>query len=160
MYDRNDISHMSDRATDARNLARLLPSLLTDEVGPSSVKSPPAQLPEPTALRNNICGQILTAIQDLVPTLLPNSPIFATFHDGQVHDPLGGGSYAFEDDVVGPILLGLINDEALSNDQTCYDTEKASDQAHLKNFPPKMHESYAEPPVQLPTRPITIHAGA
>lgn len=38
---------------------------------------------------------------------------------------LGGGSYVFQEDVVGPVLLALTNDEILSNGEKglgiCFD---------------------------------------
>ncbi|KAM7212500.1 hypothetical protein V8F06_012122 [Rhypophila decipiens] len=64
----------------------------------------------------------------------PDNPIFAGFHNGQVQHPLGGGSYAFQNDLVGPILSSLVDDEVLGR-----------------------WRSGSRPP--LPTRPIVIHAG-
>lgn len=145
----------SNRAAAARNLIRLLTPLLTDDVmdeGPNSAilsrsqsrsQSPlisrPACLPEHVALQPtssiNSYREILSAIQALAITLIPKGPVFATFHDGQVHDPLGGGAYAFQDDVIEPVLLALKNDEN-----------------HL------LAKSNGN--VQLLTRPIVIHAGA
>jgi hypothetical protein len=67
--------------------------------------------------------------------------LYAAFHDGQVHDPLGGGSYAFEDDLIQPLLFGLVNDEALSEDN-------GSDRQATPSGS------------NMPSRPIIIHAGA
>lgn len=139
------------RATAAQNLVRLLVPLLTDEAGPSSATSQLAQLQD-ISLQTSTCREILSAIQALVPTLTPKSPIFATFHDGRVHDPLGGGSYAFQEDVVEPVLLALTNDEILSNGEKGLLVDKRSNATVPKNCP--------ECPIQLPTRPIVIHAGA
>ncbi|KAJ5291706.1 hypothetical protein N7478_000957 [Penicillium angulare] len=92
----------------------------------------------------------LSAIKTLLPTLTPQSPIFASFHDGQVHNPLGGGSYAFQKDLVGPILRALIVDEGIERDHMG---------SHDGNFAPKVHLGDSLQ-VQVPTRPIIIHAGA
>ncbi|KAK0718710.1 hypothetical protein B0T21DRAFT_295630 [Apiosordaria backusii] len=90
----------------------------------------------PSPLKNNdeTRKEILSAIRDFVPSLNPNNPIFASFHNGQVQNPLGGGSYAFQDDIVGPVLSALVDDEVLEGKR-----------------------SAAQP--RLPTRPIVIHAG-
>ncbi|GAB1212143.1 hypothetical protein ATERTT37_001273 [Aspergillus terreus] len=139
------------RATAAQNLVRLLLPLLTDEAGPCSATIQSAQLQD-ISLESSSCREILSAIQALVPTLIPKSPIFATFHDGRVHDPLGGGSYAFQEDVVEPVLLALTNDEILSNSEKGLLVDKGSNTTVPNNYPGC--------PVQLPTRPIVIHAGA
>ncbi|KAK3934131.1 hypothetical protein QBC46DRAFT_462783 [Diplogelasinospora grovesii] len=92
--------------------------MLTDDTtraGISPATTAPAQRPEQTALPTSSCREIISAMQALVPTLIPDKPIFATFHDGQVHDPLGGGSYAFQNDIIGPVVSALMNDEALLN---------------------------------------------
>lgn len=115
-----------DRAAAARNLVGLLAPLLADDGGAgagSAAAGPPA------------CD-VLSAIKDLVCTLIPGKPILAAFHDGRVHDPLGGGSYAFRDDIVGPVLAALVNDE--------------KDATGMPNS--------NDPPL-FPTRPIVIHAG-
>ncbi|KAF7552458.1 hypothetical protein G7Z17_g4299 [Cylindrodendrum hubeiense] len=141
-----------DGASAARNLVSLLTPLLTDDTGYSSGTSSPVQM------STRDCRGILSAIQALVPTLIPDSPIFAAFHDGQVHDPLGGGSYAFQDDLVGPVLQALLNDEALSND----DKRRAgnrSDETSTQNCPTTNHELNTQRPIPLPNRPIVIHAG-
>ncbi|PGG98969.1 hypothetical protein AJ79_08744 [Helicocarpus griseus UAMH5409] len=138
-----DTYHASDSCTAAaRNLLRLLNPLLKDEPPPTIV---PGQL-------QSSCGEILSAIQALVPTLIPKSPIFANFHDGQVHDPLGGGSYAFQEDVVQPLLLALTNDEILANGGDGLLVDKQSN----KTVP----ENDSVRPFQLLSRPIVIHAGA
>ncbi len=61
-------------------------------------------------------GGILSAIESLPLTLAPGEPLYAEFHDGQVHDLLGGAACAFQDDLVEPLLGGLVNDEFLSGD--------------------------------------------
>ena len=111
--------------------ARALVELLTPVASAGTDAS--ARLPEPAV------GDILSAIQRLVPALSPDSPIFASFHDGQVHDPLGAGSYAFRDDVVGPVISGLVHDEALGRGDISA---------------PSQHPDH-----RLPSRPVIIHAG-
>ncbi|KAF4447831.1 hypothetical protein F53441_8697 [Fusarium austroafricanum] len=154
-YQRGDAPCVSDGATAARNLVSLLTPLFTSDSRPSSATCPQEQLPELGALPTSRCREILSAIQALVPVLTPNSPIFATFHDGQVHDPLGGGSYAFQTDVIGPILHALINDEVLSKDEKRHLDDEQSDKANPQDCPATNHE----PGTRLPTRPIVIHAG-
>ncbi|KAI1168937.1 hypothetical protein F5B18DRAFT_658022 [Nemania serpens] len=78
-------------------------------------------------------------MQGLANTLIPNTPLFTTFHDGQVHDPLGGGAYAFQKDIVGPMLLALLEDEATHEYVASSDERKSSS--------------------GFPTRPIVVHAG-
>ncbi|KAJ4017439.1 hypothetical protein NW761_014980 [Fusarium oxysporum] len=158
-HQRGDTSCVSDRATAARNLVSLLTALFTADARPSSATCPQAQLPGLDALPTGSCREILSAIQALVPALTPNSPIFATFHDGQVHDPLGGGSYAFQADVVAPILLALMNDEVLSNVEKRHLADERSDEANPQNCPATNHEPGTRLPMHIPTRPIVIHAG-
>ncbi len=114
--------------------ARALVELLTPLA--ASDKETAVQVPE-----SNVVG-ILSAIQRLVPTLTPNHPIFASFHDGQVHDPLGAGSYAFRDDVVGPVLSALVHDEALARGDIVDSSKGVS-----------------HPDCRLPSRPVVVHAG-
>ncbi|KAI3337445.1 hypothetical protein HD806DRAFT_518299 [Xylariaceae sp. AK1471] len=57
----------------------------------------------------------------------------------RVYDPLDGGTYAFQNDIVGPMLLALLEDEA------AYDSVATHDELKSSNG--------------LPTRPIAIHAG-
>jgi hypothetical protein len=84
--------------------------------------------------------EILSAIDGLVREVTPGNPLYAAFHDGQVHDPLGAGSYAFRDDFVGPILLGLVDDEMSATGTTSSNNQDAA--------------------FVTPTRPIIFHAGA
>lgn len=120
------------RAGAAQKLISLLtplaasPNCAEASFEPSSAASLPASR----------CKAILSAIRALTPTLVPDHPVFATFHDGHVHDPLGGGSYAFQDGIVEPILLALKNDETMSPQGL-----------------------WPEQPTLL-TRPVVIHAGA
>ncbi|KAJ5397836.1 hypothetical protein N7509_005949 [Penicillium cosmopolitanum] len=123
----------------AQNLIGLLTPLVPDETGSSS-----------TPLQTSSPREVLYAVQTLVSTLRPESPVFATFHDGRVHDPLGGGSYAFQKDVVEPVLFALMNDEILSNGEK-------EPLLSMKVTPPKI---YSPCDAQLPTRPIVLHAGA
>lgn len=152
-HQKEDTSRVSDRATAAQNLVSVLTPLLTDEVSLYSATNPPV-------LQTSSCREILSAIQALVPTLIPKSPIFASYHDGQVHDPLGGGSYAFQNDIVEPVLLALMNDEVLSNGEKGLLADKWSNGTDPKNYPATTHESCTGFPIQLPTRPIVIHVGA
>lgn len=121
---------MMSRAAAIRGLVDLLTPLLGDAAQPDSLPAP---------LANADYGEILTAMQGLVHTLIPGSPLCATFHDGQIHDPLGGGAYAFQNDIVKPVLLALLQDEERCN--TGAAPIEAGD------------------PDRLPTRPIVIHAG-
>ncbi|KAJ6013507.1 hypothetical protein N7540_008098 [Penicillium herquei] len=118
---------VSSRAGAAQELVRLLSPLLPDQ-------------PFSRQLEAEEQREILSAIQNLVPTLSRDNRVFATFHDGQVHDPLGGGSYAFEKDLVGPLLTALEDDEIYSL------TPENS------QVPPHYDGNI--------TRPIIIHAGA
>ncbi|UKZ58248.1 hypothetical protein TrVGV298_012115 [Trichoderma virens] len=54
---------------------------------------------------------IFSAIQDFLLVLSPHRPLYAGFHDGQVHNPLGGGAYAFKEGLISPTILSLMNDE-------------------------------------------------
>ncbi|KAJ5980600.1 hypothetical protein N7481_007898 [Penicillium waksmanii] len=115
--------------------------MVPDETGSSS-----------TPLQTSSLREVLSAVQTLVSTLRPESPVFATFHDGRVHDPLGGGSYAFQKDVVEPVLFALMNDEILSNGEK----EPLLNKKSMATPPKICSPCYA----QLPTRPIVLHAGA
>ncbi|CAI7596596.1 unnamed protein product [Penicillium pancosmium] len=125
----------------AKNLIGLLAPLVPDETGSSS-----------TPLQTSSLRKVLSAVQTLVSTLRPENPVFAAFHDGRVHDPLGGGSYAFQRDVVEPVLFALMNDEILSN---C-EKEPLLNTGSMVTAPKICSPCYA----QLPTRPIVLHAGA
>ncbi|KAL7931293.1 hypothetical protein V8C35DRAFT_323742 [Trichoderma chlorosporum] len=61
--------------------------------------------------RNAATKDILSAIQELLLVLSSRRPLFAGFHDGQIHNPLGGGAYAFKDGLIRPTILSLMNDE-------------------------------------------------
>lgn len=67
-----------------------------------------------------------------------------------MHDPLGSGSYAFQHDIIAPVLQALANDEILSKSKknTLGDRKKVGTDANLTRFD-----------TQLPTKPIVIHAG-
>ncbi|KAH6641174.1 hypothetical protein F5144DRAFT_527412 [Chaetomium tenue] len=125
----NRLSRPIDRATAARDLVALLTH---EEQKPASSKSSGGTSP--------VSGrrEVLSAIESLLRTLNPGQPLYAAFHDGLVHDPLGGGSYAFRDDLIKPLLEGLVHDEALNLD--------AYSEARLAD--------------NIPSRPIVIHAGA
>lgn len=81
------------------------------------------------------------------------------FHDGEVHDPLGGGSYAFKDDVIEPILLALVNDEVRSNGEMSPSAENGNNETDIETYPGPNRESDARRANQLPTRDIVVHAG-
>lgn len=145
-------------ATAARNLATLLTPRRTDGVEAYEVAVPATQLPEYVApATTSNCREILSAIQDFVPTLNPNDPIFAAFHNGQVHDPLGGGSYAFQNDILGPVLSALAHDEDLSSGESL--ANNMANDTDPGNGPVTEGESSTGPRGRLPTRPIVIHAG-
>ncbi|POR35417.1 Uncharacterized protein TPAR_04369 [Tolypocladium paradoxum] len=97
---------LTQRATAARILIKLLGPLL-DEPQHEDLKQIGGY-----GGRQQKIANILAAIQALVSTLWPGRPLFAAFHDGQVHHPLGGAAYAFEKDLIGPLLSALANDEA------------------------------------------------
>ncbi|KAK8148855.1 hypothetical protein G3M48_008961 [Beauveria asiatica] len=88
-------------------------------------------------------AQILTAVQALVSVVKPTDRLYAAFHDGKTHYPLGGGSYAFQKDLVGSLLRTLAQDEVAMKRR---EASSSSDTPSL------------ETPV--PTGPIVIHAGA
>lgn len=135
-----DQTQLSSRVKAAQNLARLLAPLLSNGTEQCPVNTQP-----------NNHREILSAIQAFVSKLTPESPIYATFHDGRVHDPLGGGSYAFQNDIVKPVLSALINDEVLSTAKEELQTDRECKIAS---------EICSNGHNQLPTRPIVIHAGA
>jgi len=75
---------------------------------------------------NNV-PQILSAIGKLVLHLQPGTPLYAGFHDGHVHNPLGAAAYAFQDDVILPILQALSHDETdLLDADNSYTAAKAA----------------------------------
>ncbi|TQN67013.1 hypothetical protein CSHISOI_08440 [Colletotrichum shisoi] len=84
----------------------------------AAASEPPATA---SARSSSCCREILSAIQNLTSALTPRSPLFAAFHDGQVHDPLGAGSYAFQTDILGPVLSALVHDERLSSGKSLAD---------------------------------------
>ncbi|KAM3550438.1 hypothetical protein MY1884_008248 [Beauveria asiatica] len=88
-------------------------------------------------------AQILTAVQALVSVVKPTDRLYAAFHDGKTHYPLGGGSYAFQKDLVGSLLRALAQDEVAMKRR---EASSSSDTPSL------------ETPV--PTGPTVIHAGA
>ncbi|KAI1822967.1 hypothetical protein F4861DRAFT_540472 [Xylaria intraflava] len=119
----------SARAKAAQRLTDLLTPLLGTETQPGSPPTVPYE-------------EILTAMQGLAHTLIPEHPLSTIYHDGEVHDPLGGGSYAFQNDIVEPVLRALLRDEDL---------------CRARNTDPAPVE--AGNPNRLPGRPIVIHAG-
>lgn len=133
-FSTTNLPSMADRVSAARELVALLTPLANEEQRPASSKPSNGTSPVPDS------REVLSAIESLLRTLTPEKPLYAAFHDGQVHDPLGGGSYAFREDLVKPLLEGLMRDEVLSaNAQSGFE---------------------AQPGQNMPTRPIVIHAGA
>ncbi|KAK5993555.1 hypothetical protein PT974_06989 [Cladobotryum mycophilum] len=116
---------LAQRATAARNLIELLKPLAFEGegVGRDPGPGPGEQRRHEGQGQANSHGggddppppphetNIISAIQALASVLFKDRPLFAAFHDGQVHHPLGGGAYAFQNDIVGPVLLALANDE-------------------------------------------------
>lgn len=145
MRNRLDVLENSNRTEAARKLIGLLTplSLPPDHTGTSP------DLLETAILPSSRCREILSAIQALAPTLIPDNPVFATFHDEHVHDPLGGGSYAFQDNITEPILLALKNDETIVS-------RGGSKHPLEENSAGTNHRSGGS---RLLTRPIIIHAG-
>ncbi|KAL2755011.1 hypothetical protein ACRALDRAFT_1082592 [Sodiomyces alcalophilus JCM 7366] len=124
------------RAAAARHLIELLEPLVSNESDQKEQQG--RSNPHNHPYDHHIHG-LIPAIKALLPTLHADRPLFAAFHDGQVHDPLGAGAYAFCNDLIGPLLLSLANDES-----------------------PKGNEDMvrAITPATFPTRPIIVHAGA
>ncbi|KAF2966453.1 hypothetical protein GQX73_g7120 [Xylaria multiplex] len=91
----------SSRTSAIQELVVLLTTLLEDPAQPSA----PSAQPPPNY------EDILASIQRVSHELIPETPLSTMFHDGQVHDPLGGGAYAFQNDIVAPVLRALLNDE-------------------------------------------------
>ncbi|KAK4032958.1 hypothetical protein C8A01DRAFT_40577 [Parachaetomium inaequale] len=129
-------SGISGRASAARDLIALLTPLANLDEGPVSSRQSDGNPPFSERCR------ILSAIESLLLALVPDQPLYAAFHDGKVHDPLGGGAYAFREDLVGPLLAALVHDEDLSADGDSISRPKAPDA------------------LDIPNRPIVIHAGA
>ncbi|KAI2642707.1 hypothetical protein GGS21DRAFT_189314 [Xylaria nigripes] len=123
----------STRTAAARGLLDLLAPMLRDGTQPDSPPESPVSMDH---------EEILVAMRHLARTLIPQRPLFTFFHDGEVHDPLGGGSYAFQNDIAKPVLRALLRDEDLC---------AASD---TDSIPVEITD-----PNRLPTRPIVIHAG-
>ncbi|KAJ5097125.1 hypothetical protein N7456_007846 [Penicillium angulare] len=139
--------HVSCSSIDAaRQLFRqLAPMFATQENLPTTAKSEDLEF---LALSGINIEETLSAIKTLIPTLTPNRPIFASFHDGQVHNSLGGGSSAFHTDAIAPILRALIIDEELAKDRMGSHHEEGNWSIHLGESS------------RLPSRSIIVHAGA
>lgn len=125
---------VSRRAAAARKLVGVLNDLiLADSTEPGQAASSVSL----DSLSGGKPQRVLSAIEGLLLELVPGIPLYAAFHDGQVHNPLGAGAYAFRDDLIDPLLFGLANDEIASG-----------------------LAGRDQPLRDLPTRPIMIHAGA
>lgn len=110
-------------------------------------------------------ADLLAAVQNLVSALHPTEPLYAALHDGKVHHPLGGGSYAFQYDLAGPLLLALASDEAATPAGENISSEDESLPGAAPVTPPESAAttpSSTAKPTQavMPTRSIIIHAGA
>lgn len=138
-----------DVATAARRLVGLLTPLL-DRGGETGSTIHLSENDDET------CKEILSAIRDFVPTLNSHSPIFAAFHNGQVQNPLGGGSYAFQHDIVDPVLSALVDDEVLAGTRSA--AQGICDRDMSTHMGEKTSDASPRNP-GLPTRPIVIHAG-
>jgi len=93
----------SSLTTAAQNLVNL--------IRPLQLLTLTSSAPNAEAIDRNNVPQILSAIEELVLHLQPETPLYAGFHDGHVHNPLGAAAYAFQDDVILPILQALSHDE-------------------------------------------------
>lgn len=112
----------------------------------------------PPEADNETCTEKLSAIRAFVPTLDPRGPIFAAFHNGQVQNPLGGGSYAFQHGIIRPVLSALVDDEVLAETQSAAQQEGMGS----RDRPTRVGGKPSDANIQtrrLPTRPIVIHAG-
>ncbi|KAM0234627.1 hypothetical protein ACHAP5_010021 [Fusarium lateritium] len=156
---REDASCDAYRNAAAWNLVNLLTPLLLPNTQSSSATFQQGILPEHGGLPTTSCKEILSAIQALVPTLTPNSPFFAMFHDGEVHNPLGSGSYAFQTDIISPVLQALVNDEVASGNEKYHLDDDGTYGDNSQNGSMAHHKPGKRVQTQLPTRPIVIHAG-
>ncbi|KAI0878342.1 hypothetical protein GGS24DRAFT_496893 [Hypoxylon argillaceum] len=100
----------SSRNTSIQELVHLLNAQLDD-----SARSDPPPTNPATIMSYE---KVLTCIQRAVKELIPGTPLFTIFHDGQVHDPLGGGAYAFQKDLIDPVIRALLYDERLCSPET------------------------------------------
>ncbi|KAI5465094.1 hypothetical protein BGZ63DRAFT_422066 [Mariannaea sp. PMI_226] len=149
---KNETSSGLDVTTAAKNLIHHLTPLLEDSATSSNVKT--------TAISTATLQQILSAIHDFVPSLTSSNTIFASFHDGQVHDPLGSGSYAFQQDLVGPVLRALVNDETNVDGNGQFPTPDCLFQDNDDLVIPSRNMDTTERfDALVPRRPIVIHAG-
>lgn len=127
--------NVNSLSTAAKRLVEKLTPLIDRGRKRAGPKTDPAMGPGASEDDDETRKGILSAIRDFVPSLNPKDPIFVGYHNGQVENPLGGGSYAFQHDIVGPVLSALVDDEVLEG-----------------------RRSAGTQPL-LPTRPIVIHAG-
>lgn len=116
-------------------------------------------------------ASILAAMQRVVSSLHLDGRLYSALHDGKPRFPLGGGAYAFENDIVGPLLTALAHDEDVST------TLPMKDNSH-PNTPDALPSpdsstgldldaqnggsmfSAEGSRVDVPLRPIVVHAGA
>ncbi|KAF5710899.1 hypothetical protein FMUND_9250 [Fusarium mundagurra] len=99
--------------------------------------------------------EILLDVQKLVTALMPEKPIFASFHDGMVHDPLGSGAYAFQGGLIQPLVEALVRDEVMVACQKSSSVNKeVNGSSRLHPLP---EDTFSN---KMPTQPIVIHVGA
>lgn len=99
--------------------------------------------------------EILLGVQKLVTALIPEKPIFASFHDGMVHDPLGSGAYAFQGGLMQPFVEALVRDEAMVNHGKASSINKEVNGSSCLH--PLPEDTLSN---KVPTQPIVIHIGA
>ncbi|KAJ2892384.1 hypothetical protein MKZ38_009904 [Zalerion maritima] len=116
---------------------------------------------------------ILSSIEAFVLNLIPDRQLFVSFHDGRVQNPLGAGSYVFQEGVVDPMLSGLKLDELNAKTPSADGTASTSNPSSSDISDPANHTSIdasfcpgvsrellSSSNICLPSRPIVIHAGA
>ena len=124
-------AELLDRVEAACRLIRVLKEIVSDLSSPAR---------SAIALSPGLTEGILSAIQAVLASLLPGTPLQVIFHDGQVRAPHGDGACALGDNFIERILLGLARDEARK--------------FLLSTGGIPRHEN------GLPTLPIIIHVGA
>lgn len=96
-------AELLDRVEAACRLIRVLKEIVSDLSSPAR---------SAIALSPGLTEGILSAIQAVLASLLPGTPLQVIFHDGQVRAPHGDGACALGDNFIERILLGLARDEA------------------------------------------------
>ncbi|KAI1434902.1 hypothetical protein GGR50DRAFT_659985 [Xylaria sp. CBS 124048] len=128
-----------------KKAAQDLLDLVTPLLGVKTQQRPGSLPPSPPLPPSTTDHEkILKAMRHLARSLIPGHPLHTIFHDGEIHDPLGGGSYAFQNDIAGPVLRALLRDEYVSGKAAI---------AHDADTETKISND------RLPHHPIVIHAG-